>query len=80
MKFTDAKVEKINDVLHDMKKANPYHSKREIGIGIQIFNGVGKTIVAIDNTGFANVEDLGRVIEELQMLKEAIENETGLEL
>ena len=80
MKINDAKVERINDVLYDMKKANPYHSKIEIGVGIKIFNVLGKTVVAKDNIGIANVEDLGRVIEELQMLKETIENETGLEL
>lgn len=80
MRFNEVKVEKINDVLHEAKKANPYHSKMMIGVGIKLMNGIDRTVVAIDNQGFGEIEDLGRIIEELQMLKDAIEAETGLEL
>lgn len=79
MRFTEAKVEEINEVLSKKKKTKPI-SSTVTGIGVNIFNGVGKTIVARDNSGFCDIEDLGRMIEELQMLKEAIEEATGVEL
>lgn len=80
MKFKESKVERINDVTHDKKVSNPYHTCGVIGIGVGLFNTIDSTVVGINNSEICNIDDLGRLIEELQMLKDSIEEETGLEL
>lgn len=80
MKFKESKVERINEVTHDKKVLNPYHTFGVIGIGVGLFNTIDSTVVGIMNSQICEIDDLGRLIEELQMLKDSIEEETGLEL
>lgn len=77
MKFTDATIDRINNKLLDKKKANPV-SSTEAGIGIFIGNGLHGSSAIRNNTVICTLEDLDRTIEELTMLKEAIEEETGI--
>lgn len=79
MKFTDKKVNEIQEVLHEKKVDNPM-SRLVAGIGVGIDNVLGETHVMKDNNAICSIEDLGRMIEELTMLKEAIEEQTGIEL
>lgn len=77
MKFTEEKITAINGRLADKKRENPF-SFRQIGIGVNLDNSSSGATIFKDIMGFCNVEELSRMIEELQMLKEAIEEETGL--
>lgn len=77
MKFTDSKIESINNTLDEKKRTNPYNGK-VIGIGINLNDGICGATVFKDNWGICSIEELGRMIEELTMLKEAIEEETGI--
>lgn len=79
MKFTEAKMEAIEKNFDNRLKANPI-SRHVIGTGINLTESLNGTAIAKNMMVFADVEDLGRVIKELQMLKEAIEEETGLVL
>lgn len=79
MKFKEEKIEVINNTCDEKKKANPI-SRHIIGIGIRLDNSVSKTIVLKDNWAICEVEELSQMIKELTMMKEAIEEETGLVL
>lgn len=81
MKFTESKIESINERLAEKKRSNPI-SKNVIGIGIKLEEGINGA-TAFSNSGtcgwaICTVEDLKRTIEELTMLKESIEEETGI--
>lgn len=79
MKFKEEKIEVINNTCDEKKKANPI-SRHIIGIGIRLDNSVSKTIVFKDDWAICEVEELSQMIRELTMMKEAIEEETGLVL
>ena len=77
MKFTEEKIEAINNTCDEKKKANPICGK-EIGLGINLDGSVGETTVFKNNWAICTVEELSQMIKELNMMKEAIEEETGL--
>ncbi len=79
MKFTEAKIETINNTCDEKKKANPI-SRHIIGLGIRLDNSLEGTIVLKNNWAICEVEELSQMIKELTMMKEAIEEETGLVL
>ncbi len=79
MKFTQAKMEAIEKNYDNRLKANPIR-KHVVGIGINLTESLNGTAIAKNNMVFADVEELDRLIKELQMLKDAIEEETGLVL
>ena len=73
MRFTEDKLNAIDNRLTRKKKEDPVKNN-VIGVGIRLVSlGVVK-----ENTKICEVEDLKRVIKELTMLKESIEEETGL--
>lgn len=81
MRFLAEKIEAINERLAEKKKSNPI-SRNVIGIGIKLGEGINGA-TAFSNLGncdwqICTVEDLKRTIEELTMLKESIEEETGV--
>lgn len=84
MRFTAEKIGAINERLAEKKKSNPI-SRNVIGIGIKLGEGINGA-TAFSNSGgncdwsICAVEDLKRTIEELTMLKESIEEETGVVL
>lgn len=77
MKFTDSKINDINNTLVLKKSANPLNGKA-IGIGIHVENGLRGATAFKDNWMICEIDELSRMIEELTMLKESIEEETGL--
>ena len=79
MKFTEKMAEIIDDNFTEKRKAKPIRGC-VIGLGIKMVNGINGASVARDDVVIGTVEELGRMIEEMQMLKAAIEEETGLVL
>lgn len=77
MKFTEEKIKSIDEAMFEKLKENPM-AGRAVGIGVHLDNTPSGAWIYKNIMGFCKVEELGRVIEELQMLKEAIEEETGL--
>lgn len=73
MKITDAKVEAINNRINQLKKF-------EDGLGINIDTTCGKTSIYKKNWGICDLEELSQMIKELNLLKQAVEEETGLVL
>lgn len=78
MKFNANKMQDINNKLYAMKKNNPLNNIA-VGIGINIKNGIEGATIYRDNWEVCNITELNRMIEELTMLKVAIEEETGIE-
>ena len=72
MKFTENKVKEINKTFKAMVDTTD--------VEIEIYDGFGGTRISINSAGCCPVDKLGSLIEELQTLKRAIEEETGLEL
>ena len=79
MKFNEKTVNEINDTLVDKKRENPV-SRNVLGIGVNLRNSIDGSGAYLNNWQICKIDDLARIIEELTMLKEAIEEETGLEL
>ena len=77
MKLTMKAIEKVNENLWNKKKENPMNGS-VIGIGVNMHDSFGGATVFKDNWGLCELEELGRMIDELTMLKEAIEEETGV--
>lgn len=77
IKFNENTINKINDSLSAKKKANPIDSN-VTGIGVNLRDSLSGTSAFLNNWQICEIKDLGRMIEELTMLKEAIEEETGL--
>ena len=75
MKFNEETINKIDKVLTDKKCLKPVHGSM-IGIGVHLEDS--KVYKCSDI--ICDVEELKRTIEELQMLKESIEEVTGLVL
>lgn len=78
MKFNANKMQDINNKLYTMKKNNPLNNV-VVGIGINIKNGIEGVTIYRDCWEICNITELNRMIEELTMLKVAIEEETGIE-
>lgn len=72
MTFKREKVDAINERLNS--------SRNRRSLGIELTNSLKGTGIVKDHMVFAEVDELGRLIEELQMLKSVIEDETGLDL
>lgn len=79
MMFTEEKTKDINNRLYEMKKAMPINGKL-VGLGINIDTTMGKTSVYKNNWGLCDLDELGQMIKELTMLKQAVEEKTGLVL
>lgn len=79
MKLTTTMLEKVEENLHEKKKANPLRGKI-LGIGVNLRNSMNGATVFKNNYGVCSLEELSRMIEELTMLKEAIEEEAGIVL
>ena len=77
MKLTQSKIESINKAIDEKKKANPMNHG-EVGIGINVHDSIGGLTVFKNNWGVCTIEELGRMIEELTMVKEALEEECGI--
>lgn len=81
MRLAEVKIEAINNRLTEKKRENRIDNNT-IGIGIKLSDGLSGTSVVrnYSNMGWTlcDIDDLARTIEELTMLKEAIEEETGL--
>ena len=69
MRFTDSKIKDINDRMV-AKKENTYLNLGDSINGATIFK---------ENWAICEVSELSRMIYELTVLKEAIEEETGIE-
>lgn len=78
MRFTDEKIKAINENLSAKKKANPI-SFHEIGIGVNLRNSIMGVGAFKDNWQLCEIEDIDRLIEDLEMLRDAITEETGIE-
>ena len=81
MRCTEEKIEAINEIVFEKKKENPI-SKNVVGIGIKLSDSINGA-TAFSRSGncdwsICTVEDLNRTIIELTMLKEAIEEESGI--
>lgn len=77
IEFKENMIEKIGKTLEASKKQNPMKGSC-IGIGINLKNSLSGSTVFKDNWEICKVDELTRMIEELTMLKKAIETETGL--
>lgn len=77
MRFSETKMKDIDGRFTQMKMENPIDRYR-VGIGIELVDSIRGATLCKNGLVFADVEELGRMIEELQMLKEAIESETGI--
>ena len=77
MKFTASKIGIINANLSEKKRVNPLKGKAT-GIGISLEAFPSGATVCQDGMAMLTVEDLSRAIVELSMLKDAIEEETGI--
>lgn len=65
MKFTEQKLQEINAKLSG---------------DIRISNGLNGTVLVNKITVLAELDEIGRLISELQLIKKTIENETGIVL
>lgn len=74
MNFTDQKMGEINATLAEMKKNYPY----ELKVGISLCDSIGGAHILKDGMAFCSIDDLGGLIEELQMLRAAIKKESGV--
>lgn len=79
MRFTEKTMDKINERLDEKKRENPIKGKI-IGLGVRLSEGLDGSIAIKDCVSVCSIEDLSRTIVELTMLKEAIEEETGIVL
>lgn len=80
MKFTAKALDNINAALDAKKRENPI-DHHEIGIGVNIKNDMIMGATAFKNNwAVCTVDELSRMIEELTMLRDAIEEETGVML
>lgn len=79
MRFTEKTMAKINERLDEKKRANPIEGNH-IGLGVKLSEGLNGSIAIKDCVSVCSIEDLSRTIVELTMLKEAIEEETGIVL
>ena len=77
MRFTEQTIENINNALTEKKKNNRL-CNNELGIGVNLSSSINGASAFINNWQICEVDKLNRMIEELTMLKEAIEEETGL--
>lgn len=73
MKFTQETEKKINELLKE-KKYGDEVSRR---LDTRLTESFGESAV-VNGMCICNIENLGRVIEELAMLKESIEEVTGI--
>lgn len=74
MRLNEQTIIKINDVLTEKKRQNPIRPHVLSVLGIELY----ATSVCANEKYMFDIEDLGRAIEELQMLKESIEEVTGV--
>ena len=79
MKFTEKKLEEIDRRFSAKLRENPIKD-HVIGMGVSLHPEDTYTMVCCCDDRIVEVNSLSRLIEELQMLKEAIEEETGLVL
>lgn len=79
MRFTEKTMAKINERLDEKKRENPIKGN-VIGLGVRLSEGLNGSIAIKDCVSVCSIEDLSRTIVELTMLKEAIEEETGIVL
>lgn len=79
MRFTEKTMDKINERLCEKKRENPIKDNH-IGLGVRLSEGLNGSIAIKDCVSVCSIEDLSRTIVELTMLKEAIEEETGIVL
>lgn len=81
MRLNEQTIIKINDVLEEKKRQNPIRPHVLSVLGIELFvldSSTNKVTVCANEKYMFDIEDLGRAIEELQMLKESIEEVTGV--
>ena len=78
--FTNEKFNEINETLHYKKRDNRFNDTT-IGIGVGLTMCYDDEVIVTQNGHtVCELYELGRMIEELTMLKDAIEEETGLVL
>ena len=77
VRFTEEKIEAISANLDEKKKAKGINT---IGMGVNLRNASFNTSVFFkDNWQLCEIEDISRLIEELEMLRDAITEEAGIE-
>ena len=69
MKLTDSKIKEITCTFNEMADNSSL---------VEIYDGFGGARISINGAGCCNVSELGKLIKDLQALKKAIEDETGL--
>lgn len=83
MKFTTEAEERIEKALIEKKKANPVNGRCKIvGIGVELgYSSLSESHCAVRNgVVVCTLDELSRMIEELTMLKDSIEDVTGVVL
>lgn len=80
MKFREELESRIDIAMTNKKKATPYMNGKSvaIGIGVGLISDPFSTEVYRDGNWVCGLDELSRMIEELTMLKEAIEEEAGI--
>ena len=75
MKFTEQLIGRIERNADNKKKKSRYR----VGLGLNVQNSIGGATIFANNWGICEIEELQQMIDELTIMKQAIEEETGIE-
>lgn len=78
MRLTKEKTEAINRRADEMKRTEPYKSSHIIGIGIEVGESLGETKVKYNGLVLFDIEDISQAIKELEFIRQALEDESGI--
>lgn len=76
MRFTDEALEKIEKTYAEVQKET---GKSQFYMGLRVDNNLSRPGVYTNNWGICDLEDIDHMIEELQLMKEAVKRATGVE-
>ena len=74
MKINEMFLEKIEKNADKKKKNSPY----KVGLGLNVKNSLGGATVFTNGWAICTVEELQQMIDELTIMRDAIEEETGI--
>lgn len=77
MRLSTEMHDRVEKAFDEKKKANPINH-RVLGLGIDMYTGFEGTDVYRNGHYVCSLEELSRMAEELTMLKESVEEQTGV--
>lgn len=78
MKLTKETYEKVNRKFDELKKTEGIYQRYRCGLGNELVDEDNNAVIQSASVHMCEMEDLGQMIEELILLKQAITDVTGI--